>query len=147
MKKLFIFLFILLSVTLLGQDTEAQQTPVFKNKLMQELFNQVKTEPYQLAYGVQYPVFNITDFSNILKINLSNPAQTANLNAEAIVSYSTDAWYIQDFAEDPFNGIIEYVVGEPLPTPILTLFITSLLAFTLAKYRKLHNKASTQELL
>ena len=146
MKKLFIFLFILLSATLLGQDTEAQQTPVFKNKLMQELFNQVKTESYQLAYGVQYPVFNIKDFSNILKINPSNPVQT-NLNTEAIVSYSTDAWYIQDFAEDPFNGIIEYVVGEPLPTPILTLFIASLLAFTLAKYKKLHNKASIQEIL
>ena len=147
MKKLFIFLFILLSITLLGQDTEMQQTPVFKNKLMQELFNQVKTEPYQLAYGVQYPIFDIKDFSNILKINPSNPVQT-NLNTEAIVPYSTDAWYIQDFASDPFNGMIEvYVVGEPLPTPILTLFITSLFAFTLAKYKKLHNKASTQELL
>ena len=142
MKKLLIFLFLLLSATLLGQEDA-----LFKSK--KSLDNLLKTMKvdYNLASGFEVNKdFNITDFSNPVTPALNNQA-SYTVNSEAIVPFPTDYWYVQDFASDPFDGMIEvYVVGEPLPTPVLTLFIASTIAFVLAKYKKLHNKPETQEI-
>ena len=142
MKKLLIFLFLLLSVTLLGQEDA-----LFKSKKsLDDLFKTMKVD-YNLARGFEVNKnFNINDFSKVVTPTLNNQV-SYTVNSEAIVPFSTNYFYTQDFASDPFNGMIEvYVVGEPLPTPILTLFIASILAFTFAKYRKLHNKPETQEI-
>lgn len=38
--------------------------------------------------------------------------------------YNPDSFYQLDFAEDPFNGMIEiYIMGEPLPAPAVTLLV------------------------
>ena len=38
--------------------------------------------------------------------------------------YNPDSFYQLDFSEDPFDGMIEIlVVGEPLPTPVVTLIV------------------------
>jgi len=38
--------------------------------------------------------------------------------------YNADSFYQLDFSEDPFDGMIEIlVVGEPLPTPVVTLLV------------------------
>lgn len=143
MKKLLIFLFLLLSATLLGQEDT-----LFKSKKsLNDLLKTMKVD-YNLASGFEVNKdFNITDFSKAVTPTPNNQVSHI-VNSEAIVPFSTDYWYTQDFASDPFNGMIEvYIVGEPLPTPILTIFIASIIAFTLAKYRKLHNKVFTQELL
>lgn len=142
MKKLLIFLFLLLSVTLLGQEDA-----LFKSKKsLNDLLKTMKVD-YNLASGFEVNKdFDISDFSKAVPTTLTNQAFYI-VNSEAIVPFSTDYWYTQDFASDPFDGMIEvYVVGEPLPTPFLTLFIASIIAFTFAKYRKLHNKPETQEI-
>lgn len=142
MKKLLIFLFLLLSATLLGQEDA-----LFKPHTdLTDLLKIVKTGT-NLAYGFEVNKdFDITDFSKPVTPTLNNQA-SYTINSEAIVPFPTDYWYVQDFANEPFDGMIEvYVVGEPLPTPILTLFIASIIAFTFAKYRKLHNKPETQEI-
>ena len=132
MKYLFISLFLLISSTVFGKYDP-------KN-----LLEYMKNDPITLSYGVKEQKYNISDFSNYKLFN-TGTNQSFSLNAEAIVPFApvNDYWYIQDFAEDPFDGRIEVVVGEPLPTPILTLFIASIIAFTFAKYRKLHKKGET----
>ena len=37
--------------------------------------------------------------------------------------FNTDGFYQLDFSEDPFNGKIEVIVGEPLPAPAVTLVV------------------------
>ena len=139
MKKLLIFLFLLLSAALLGQEDA-----LFKSKKsLNDLLKTMKVD-YNLTSGFEVNKdFNITDFSKAVTPTLNNQA-SYTVNSEAIIPFSTDYWYIKDFASEPFDGMIEvYAVGEPLPTPILTLFIASIIAFTLAKYRKLHKKGET----
>ena len=142
MKKLLIFLFLLLSITLLGQENALFTS----KKSLDDLLKTVKVD-YNLARGFEVNKdFDITDFSKAVIPTTTNQA-SYTVNSEAIVPFSTDYWYTQDFANDPFNGMIEvYVVGEPLPTPFITLFIASIIAFTFSKYRKLHNKPETQEI-
>ena len=142
MKKLLIFLFLLLSATLLGQEDT-----LFKSKKsLDDLLKTMKVD-YNLARGFEVNKdFNITDFSKPVTPTLNNQV-SYTINSEVIAPFPTDYWYVQDFANEPFDGMIEvYVVGEPLPTPVLTLFIASIIAFTFAKYRKLHNKPETQEI-
>lgn len=136
MKKLLIFLFLLLSAALLGQEDA-----LFKSKKsLDDLLKTMKVD-YNLASGFEVNKdFNITDFSKAVTPTLNNQA-SYTVDSEAIVPFSTDYWYIQDFAEDPFDGRIEVLVmGEPLPSIPLTLFISSLVLFTLMKYKKLHKK-------
>lgn len=37
--------------------------------------------------------------------------------------YNPESFYQVDFSEDPFNGLIEIVIGEPLPAPAVTLIV------------------------
>lgn len=37
--------------------------------------------------------------------------------------YEADSFYQLDFSKDPFDGMIEIVVGEPLPAPAVTLIV------------------------
>lgn len=139
MKKLLIFLFLLLSATLLGQEDA-----LFKSKKsLDDLLKTMKVD-YNLASGFEVNKdFNINDFSKAVTPTLNNQV-SYTVNSEVITPFSTDYWYIQDFASDPFDGKIDvYVVGEPLPSAPLTLFITSICLFTLMKYRKLHKKGET----
>ena len=137
MKYLFISMFLFLSSALFGK-----YDPNY-------LIEYIKNDPIPLNYGVkEVEPFKLQDFSKIKPLN-EKADSSISLNSEAIIPFSpvNDYWYTQDFSEDPFDGKIEILVmGEPLPTPILTLFIASIIAFTLAKYRKLHNKPETQEI-
>ena len=132
MKYLFISLFLLLSSALFGKYDP------------KPLLEYMKNDPIPLNYGVKEQKYNISDFSTYKLFN-AGTSKSISLNTEAIVPFApiNDAWYLQDFAEDPFDGRMEVVIGEPLPTPFLTLFIASIIAFTLAKYRKLHKKGET----
>lgn len=127
MKYLFISLFLLLSSTVFGK-----YDPNY-------LIEYIKNDPIPLTHGVKEQKFNISDFSTY-KLFTTGTNPHIKLDVEAIVPFApvNDYWYIQDFAEDPFDGRIEVVVGEPLPSVPLTLFISTLLLFTYLKYRKLH---------
>lgn len=37
--------------------------------------------------------------------------------------YNPDSFYQLDFSEDPFDGMIEIIIGEPLPAPAVTLIV------------------------
>ena len=37
--------------------------------------------------------------------------------------YNVESFYQLDFSEDPFDGMIEIVVGQPLPAPAVTLIV------------------------
>jgi len=53
--------------------------------------------------------------------------------------YNPDSFYVNDFAEDPFDGQIEImVVGEPLPTSTVTILVAlgAAAAFLLYKKRR-----------
>lgn len=80
--------------------------------------------PYKLNYGVAYqPTTKINDFST----PVAEYAKTSGLDAvtysvsnESISRFSD--WYHLDFSTEPFDGRIEpLVLGEPLPSPGLTL--------------------------
>lgn len=128
MKYLFVSLFLLLSSTVFGKyDPKA-------------LIEYTKNDPILLNYGVKKAEpFKLQDFSKIKPLNEKADSSIA-LNSEAIIPFSpvNDYWYLRDFAEDPFDGKIEILVmGEPLPSVPLTIFISTLLLFTYLKYRKI----------
>ena len=129
MKYLFISMFLFLSSALFGK-----YDPNY-------LIEYIKNDPIPLNYGVkEVEPFKLQDFSKIKPLN-EKADSSISLNSEAIIPFSpvNDYWYTQDFSEDPFDGKIEIlVIGEPLPSVPLTLFISTLLLFTYLKYRKLH---------
>ena len=137
MKLFFISLLLLISYT------------VFGNYDPKYLIEYTKNDPIPLNYGVKKAEpFKLQDFSRVKLLN-ENADSSISLNSEAIVPFSpvNDYWYIQDFAEDPFDGRIEVLVmGEPLPSVPLTIFVASIILFTLMKYKKLHNKTGFQEI-
>ena len=127
MKTILTILFLLLSAVVFSMDKKTQEY----------LLETYKT-PYNLAYGIEKPKpIKWTDFTL-----LPTKSHTISNNSEAFIPFTYDTfvnWYKTDFAAEPFDGRIEVlVVGEPLPSVPLTLFISTLLLFTYLKYRKLH---------
>ena len=127
MKTILTILFLLLSAVIFSMDKKTQEY----------LLETYKT-PYNLAYGIEKPKpIKWTDFTL-----LPTKSHTISNNSEVFIPFTYDTsvnWYKTDFAAEPFDGRIEVlVVGEPLPSVPLTLFISTLLLFTYLKYRKLH---------
>jgi hypothetical protein len=87
--------------------------------------NILKQGSMNLAYGVTMPESKPAwDFSDLKKSAV--PSQSYMVVDDTMPGYENPykAWYDTDFAEDPFDGLIEvYVVGEPLPSPIMTLVL------------------------
>ena len=62
--------------------------------------------------------------------------------------YNPDSFYQLDFAEDPFNGMIEiYIMGEPLPAPAVTLIVALAAGalFLLYKNRRQQRSLQTEQ--
>ena len=73
-----------------------------------------ENETFQLGYATE----NGEDFTpfSVTKAKSSEPNYYSG--------YNPDSFYQLDFAEDPFNGMIEiYIMGEPLPAPAVTLIV------------------------
>jgi hypothetical protein len=140
MKLFFISLFLFISYSLFGSSNF---------KYLQEY---VKNEPIPVSYGLKpLDKTNIFDFSTLTTASLSSYPyyKLEKVESEAIVPFIpvNEKWYTEDFSSDPFNGIVDILImGEPLPSTYVTLFLASILAFTVAKYNKLHNKAGFQEI-
>ena len=66
----------------------------------------------------------INDFSTILATTPTDTTRQHSLinSTDNERDYSA-SWYRADFAEDPFDGRIELIFGEPLPTPLTTLLV------------------------
>ena len=140
MKLFFISLFLFISYSLFGSSNL---------KYLQEY---AKNEPIPVSYNLKpLDKVNVFDFSNLTTASLSSYPyyKLEKVESEAIVPFIpiNDKWYTQDFSSDPFDGIVEVLImGEPLPSTYVTLFLASILAFTVAKYNKLHNKTGFQEI-
>ena len=133
MKLFFISLLLLISYTVFGKyDTK-------------QLLEYIKNDPISLNYGIKKAEpFKLQDFSMVKLLN-EKADSSISLNSETIVPFPpvNEYWYIHDFAEDPFDGRIEVLVmGEPLPSTTVTLFLASILVFTVLKYNKLHKKGN-----
>lgn len=92
----------------------------------QELQALLKDQHFDLTYGVVLPEAKpYNDFSTIAKPPYYMPLFSHPMWQEPdgfLSPYSF--WYHTDFAEDPFDGLIEvYVVGEPLPPATITILI------------------------
>lgn len=104
--------------------------------------NILKNSEVNIAYGVTLPESSPAwDFSNIKQLQAESFNGYTNFDSE-MPGYENQykAWYDTDFAEDPFDGLIEvYVVGEPLP-PATTTLLIALGMLGIMKCRKLHFK-------
>ena len=90
-----------------------------------------ENETFQLGYATE----NGEDFTpfSVTKAKSSEPNYYSG--------YNPDSFYQLDFAEDPFNGMIEiYIMGEPLPAPAVTLIVALAAGglFLLYKNRRQH---------
>jgi hypothetical protein len=74
-----------------------------------------ENESFQLGYGSSEDGGDFTPFSI---------SQAKSTEPNYYAGYNPDSFYQLDFAEDPFNGMIEiYVMGEPLPASTVTLIV------------------------
>lgn len=80
--------------------------------------------PVDLTYGITAPAYT--------PLNAA-PAKASYTPTSYYLSFSNEpmdnrpaynAWYMEDFAEDPFDGNLEiFVLGEPLPPARTTILI------------------------
>lgn len=128
MKKLIIFFLLIFSVSSFGYD------------LAETLLKYYNTGYPNLAYGIEIPAKqNLMDFSKSFITNADYKIESFKVNSEnnIYVGFSTDKFYNLDFAEDPFNGMIEVLaVGEPSTSTNLTLLIAGLLGLAMFMYKK-----------
>jgi len=128
MKKLIIFFLLILSVSSFGAS------------LTETLLKYYDTGYPDLTYGIEIPVKqNLMDFSKPFITNTDYKIESFKINSEnnIYVGFSTDKFYNLDFAEDPFDGIIEVMVmGEPSASTNLTLLIAGLLGLAMFMYKK-----------
>ena len=114
MKHLLILLLSIISFTSFGIDLES-----FLN---QEI---------DLTQGITLPpAMKFNDFSNIKPTKSYVPInmQDSYFYDEVI----SNGWYVSDFAEDPFDGVIEiWAVGQPSASTTTTLIISCLIGFFL----------------
>lgn len=125
MKHLLVILLSIISFTSFGLD--------LSSFLHQEI---------DLTQGIVLPpamVFN--DFSNAKPVKAYTPVHIQNfyLYDESI----SNGWYSFDFAEDPFDGVIEILaVGQPSTSTATTLIISCLVGLLLVSKRTTSNSQS-----
>ena len=89
-------------------------------------------KPINLAYGIKVTRDkNLYDFSVPVYKDIDYRDKMFVVNSEnnMFVGYNPDGFYNLDFAADPFDGRIEVLVmGEPLPSVTVSLFIAAGLA-------------------
>lgn len=96
-------------------------TVVADSSLVTEL---LKDRTFDLAYNVHLPKSKpLNAFSDSTTAYTVYDLQPAPI--EENDSYLGDLWYHLDFSEEPFDGRIEVLImGEPLPSPFMTIFVS-----------------------
>jgi len=128
MKTILTILFLILSAVVFSMDKNTKKY----------LLDYSRAGSVNLSYGIEKPKeMKFTDFTNLTYF--SKP-HIISENAEIFVPFSYDAanaWYLTDFAAEPFDGRIEVLtVGEPLPSINITLLIACTLSILALQYRK-----------
>ena len=114
MKHLLIILLSIISFTSFGLD--------LSSFLHQEI---------NLTQGIVLPpAMKFNDFSNVKPVKAYTPVRIQNsyFYDESI----SNGWYSFDFAEDPFDGVIEiWAVGQPSASTTTTLILSCLVGLFL----------------
>lgn len=132
--------------------TFGQQVQTFKQKVnLTDFLVNYNNKDIQLAQGV-----DLSKIPDTKKINdFSKPFPTTeykmvayNVNSENnfFAGYATDSFYNTDFAEDPFDGVIQVLVmGEPLPSQTVSLILGVLTVFSIV-YLKKHKQITINQI-
>lgn len=90
-----------------------------------QLYKMIDQLPLDLSIGIEQPKeAKLNDFTAVMAPIAPAILVTSSGAGERIDEHFS-GWYKYDFAETPFDGRLEvYVIGEPLPTPIMTLLVT-----------------------
>ena len=122
MKRLFVLFLLLFSITTFA-------APDLRYLLEDQRFN--------LAYGVTLPdTPALTDFSVRFAPSVSPTMVAASVETLIPFQGMVDHWYQFDFAEDPFDGVIQLAaVGQPSASTTTTLIIACLVGFVLCYKR------------
>ena len=115
MKRLLFVLLFLISFTSFGLD------------LMSFINHDIN-----IATGFALPSHTaINDFTNIK--SFTGYSNMKYQDGYLIDDSITNSWYTMDFAEDPFDGVLNIVVGQPSTSTTVTLVISCLLLFLISK--------------
>ena len=89
------------------------------------LYNLLQTQRTNLTTGITMAdTPNPADFTELFGPVVQTPIFIQPQHWAVMDSPFAYSWYKHDFTEDPFDGRIEVLVmGEPLPTPIVTLLL------------------------
>ena len=102
-----------------------------------DLYNLLKDQTFDLTYGVTIPDQpKYDDFSHRFTGAI---VPTPHHSFDEMIPFyeAADKWYRSDFAEDPFDGVIEiYAVGQPSASVNATLIISCLLGIILLSKKK-----------
>ena len=73
-----------------------------------------------LSFDFGYAIVSGEDFSEFEKSKVS-----FNVSADPgyYAGYNNQSFYQLDFSENPFDGVIDIVIGEPLPAPAVTMIV------------------------
>lgn len=128
MKKILFTILTFFAMFMIFGQQEQVQIEQFKQQinLTNYLIN-YNNKDIQLAQGV-----DLSKVVDMKKINdFSKPFSTTEYKMVTYKvseengiypEFNTDKFYNIDFAEDPFDGLIQvFVMGEPLPSPTVTL--------------------------
>lgn len=143
MKKFLTILILFAALFTFGQQEQQAEIENFKSKVsLSDFLIKLNQKDINLAHGI--------DFSKVVDIkklnDFSKPFPTTeykmvayNVNSENnfFAGYATDSFYNTDFAEDPFDGVIQVLVmGEPLPSPTVTMICALGVVGILLYYKK-----------
>lgn len=110
MKYILAILLMLLALTTTASSLDA---------LLRDLPNPDLTFDVQLPQAPQINDFSNRSYTTNTRIR---PVNLADDPDGFVMPYAS--WYKQDFANDPFDGLVEImVIGEPLPSSRATLII------------------------
>ena len=97
-------------------------------------------QEYDLTFGITFPeLIDATDFTNIKPKQAYTPThvQEWNFMDEGI----TNSWYHTDFAEDPFDGVIDiFVIGQPSTSTNVSLIVAFIVMLFLCMYKRIIQK-------
>ena len=111
MKKIFIttLLFLMALCALAAPDTDIAAL--------------LRYGPVDLAYGFTPPA--VEKLSDLSTVTVADPTSFITNLSDPMPAYQMYSdWYSADFSKDPFDGKIEVLVmGEPLPSPAVTILV------------------------
>ena len=103
------------------EDTSAE-------KVGESVIRLRKFSAQNLQFGIGSSSSDFTPFPGV--------ASDVNADPQFYGGYNADSFYSVDFAENPFNGMIDILVmGEPLPAPAVTLIIALAAGAALLLYK------------